>query len=178
VRSQRGNEEVVWSKSIKFNHKESGTELSSVMTFATDIAKYTQYCDKSAQAKSGRCAALDVAAFDFEQSDKCGNCAPGNDCFTTVNAVINSAITKLAKVTPLAPDRTLYRGVAGMGFSPELLELEHGPRGFVEFAFSSATKTLLASTQLLAIASSGRKGRRRQQRKPGGWTRCRACRLS
>jgi len=139
VRSQRGNEEVVWSKSIKFNHKESGTELSSVMTFATDIAKYTQYCDKSAQAKSGRCAALDVAAFDFEQSDKCGNCAPGTDCFTTVNAVINSAITKLAKVTPLAPDRTLYRGVAGMGFSPELLELEHGPRGFVEFAFSSAT---------------------------------------
>jgi len=93
---------------------------------------------QSSWAKAPR-AVLAVTVFDFLQAHFCGNCKPGTDCFTTVNAVINSAITKLAQVTPLAPDRTLYRGVSLMGLPEELLEIEHGPRGFVEFAFSSAT---------------------------------------
>ena len=53
--------------------------------------------------------------------------------------MVNSAILKLSRVTPLAPDRLLYRGVQGMSFPQELLETGAWPKGFVEFGFSSAT---------------------------------------
>ena len=42
-------------------------------------------------------------------------------------------------MTPLAPDRTLYRGIERMGLPEELLDIKNGPQGFVEYAFSSAT---------------------------------------
>ena len=52
----------------------------------------------------------------------CANCAPGCDSFTTTISVMNSAIKKLAKVTPLAAHGgVLYRGVATMAFPEQLL---------------------------------------------------------
>ena len=86
----------------------------------------------------------------------CSNCAPGTDAFTHTNAVINSAIKKLSKVTALAkessmaPSGTLYRGLNGMAFPEKLLQIGAAEdlsaaestdscRGFVEFGFSSAT---------------------------------------
>lgn len=81
-------------------------------------------------------------AFDFDQRYVCPSCVPGADCFSTCVAVINSAIYKLTQETPLAEGRTLYRGINGMTFPEELLLIDETPegiRGFVEFAFSSAT---------------------------------------
>ena len=87
----------------------------------------------------GRDKGLVDAAFDFSQNYYCSCCAPGVDCFTTCVAVINSAVYKLAQCTELAPGRLLYRGLNGMSFPSDLLDIQVDPKGFVEFGFSSAT---------------------------------------
>ena len=62
------------------------------------------------------------------------------DCFSTTIAVINSAILKLTKETPLAENRLLYRGISGVSLPDILLMFGKDEcRGFVEFAFSSAS---------------------------------------
>ena len=80
-------------------------------------------------------------------SKACLKCAPGADAFTNTIAVINSGIKKLSKVTPLekvselASSGTLYRGIDGMAFPKELLEIDDLSaeefkdkcKGFVEF---------------------------------------------
>ena len=81
--------------------------------------------------KRRRCH-MDPAAFDFEQTYTCGSCAPGVHCFTTCVSVINSAICKLAPFTDLSPNRVLFRGLNGMAFPQDILDIETKPKGFVE----------------------------------------------
>lgn len=79
----------------------------------------------------------------------CAKCAPGVDCFSTTIAVINSAILKLSKVTPLPTSGLLYRGLNLLSFPHHLLAglgivdgdtdvlnvaaFQDAYRGFVEF---------------------------------------------
>ena len=76
----------------------------------------------------------------------CAKCAKGTDSFSTTIAVINSAILKLSKVTPLPAGNVLYRGINGMSYPEHLLDesisapnedqvekLKDTCRGFVEF---------------------------------------------
>ena len=60
---------------------------------------------------------------------------PGACNFPATISALNSAIKKLARVTPLPATRKLYRGLAGMALPAEVLVRKH----FVELAFSSAT---------------------------------------
>jgi hypothetical protein len=55
--------------------------------------------------------------------------------FRATISSLNSAIKKLARVTPLPATKKLYRGLSGMALPPEVLVR----RRFVELAFSSAT---------------------------------------
>ena len=55
--------------------------------------------------------------------------------FPATCSALNSAIKKLARVTPLPLSRRLYRGLSGMALPEDVLTA----RRFVEFAFSSAT---------------------------------------
>jgi len=66
----------------------------------------------------------------------CFKCAPGCDSFANTIAAINSAITKLTKVTNSAQARVLYRGIHGMAYPEDLLEIGGN---FVEFGFSSCS---------------------------------------
>jgi hypothetical protein len=52
----------------------------------------------------------------------CAKCAQGTDSFSTTIAVINSAILKLSKVTPLPAGNVLYRGINGMSYPEHLLD--------------------------------------------------------
>ena len=76
----------------------------------------------------------------------CAKCAKGTDSFSTTIAVINSAILKLSKVTPLPAGNVLYRGINGMSYPEHLLDesipapnedqiekFKDTCRGFVEF---------------------------------------------
>jgi|NorSeaMetagenome_1021524.scaffolds.fasta_scaffold52690_1 hypothetical protein len=76
----------------------------------------------------------------------CTKCAKGTDSFSTTIAVINSAILKLSKVTPLPAGNVLYRGINGMSYPEHLLDgsvlaptegqvdqFQDACRGFVEF---------------------------------------------
>lgn len=55
--------------------------------------------------------------------------------FPATCSALNSAIKKLARVTPLPVGRRLYRGLSGMALPEDVLTAQR----FVEFAFSSAT---------------------------------------
>ena len=66
----------------------------------------------------------------------CFKCAPGCDSFANTIAVINSAIAKLTKVTNSAKAKLLYRGIHGMSYPGDLLEIGSS---FVEFGFSSCS---------------------------------------
>ena len=107
--------------------------------------------------------------------------------FTCTIAAINSAIVKLATVTPLPPGHLLYRGLNCISFPPELLDIRGRSsvalredtdgsiqcedvcvsqtcdfkdtcRGFVEFAFSSAS-----TEKAVALDYSGYSACRRQE---------------
>lgn len=54
----------------------------------------------------------------------CFRCSPGSDSFTCTIAVVNSAILKLSKVTPLPKGGLLYRGINFMSFPDSLLEMQ------------------------------------------------------
>ena len=69
--------------------------------------------------------------------------------FTAVASAINSGLKKLARVTPLAPGRRLYRGLSNLFFESRLLAEGGTPaeRSFVEVGFSSATPNLEVALQ-------------------------------
>jgi len=109
--------------------------------------------DYGACKQCAKCKAKDYVNCSH-RAGPCFRCSPGSDAFTCTIAVINSAILKLSKVTPLPECGLLYRGLNGMSFPEHLLEMRDSSKmqkdddiksfmdsvqGFVEFGFSSAT---------------------------------------
>ena len=54
-------------------------------------------------------------------------------------SVLDSALKKTAKVTPLGGSRKLYRGLRGVCLPDQILDLESGEAGFCEISFISLT---------------------------------------
>jgi hypothetical protein len=77
----------------------------------------------------------------------------GTGRFTATASAINSGLKKLACVTPLAPNRLLYRGISKGAFADELLAKESMSKSiFVETSFSSATPNLEVALQYACYA--------------------------
>ena len=71
------------------------------------------------RAECVECHNKDFPGCPHKVQHSCHKYVPGADSFSCTVAVINSAILRLSKVTPLVTDGMLYRGLNGMAFPPK-----------------------------------------------------------